>query len=169
MEGYLDYKKNPKEYVYAKVYESLVEARLALEMLKRGLLKNASAKAFLSVKSAVSALLVSKLNEILKGKDEKERSWYENVGYSAPTTGLIGIAKEFKKLGIDIENVVKTALLLHKFSYNGFDPNFVDYRNEDEVADDIREVIEWVLNIDKYFKDVWDEKLEKEREEIRKA
>ncbi|MBB5254601.1 hypothetical protein HNQ62_002375 [Sulfurisphaera ohwakuensis] len=43
MEGYLDYKKNPKEYVYTKVYESLIEARLALEMLKRGLLKNAFA------------------------------------------------------------------------------------------------------------------------------
>lgn len=41
--------------------------------------------------------------------------------YSAPTTGLIGISKDLKKLGIDVEAVVKTALPLHRFSYNGFD------------------------------------------------
>ncbi|AWR95607.1 hypothetical protein DFR85_14430 [Acidianus brierleyi] len=113
MEGYLDYKKDSKAYIYAKLYDSLVEGKLTLEMLERGLLQNASAKAFLSVKSAISALVVKNLNEIIKSKNEKEKYWYESVGYSAPITGLIGISKDLKKLGIDAENAVRIALSLH--------------------------------------------------------
>jgi hypothetical protein len=132
MEGYLDYKSNSKGYIYAKLYDSLVEGKQALEMLQKGLLQNASSKAFLSVKSAVSALVVKNLNEIIKLKNEKY--WYENVGYSAPTKGLIGISKDLKNIGINAENVIRIALSLHKFSYNGFDPNFVDYRNSEELT-----------------------------------
>nr|WP_054849332.1 hypothetical protein [Vulcanisaeta sp. JCM 14467] len=44
MEGFLDYRKDPEAYVYAKVYDSLIEGRLALEMLRRGLLQNAASK-----------------------------------------------------------------------------------------------------------------------------
>jgi hypothetical protein len=164
MEGYLDYKNNSKGYIYAKLYDSLVEGKLALEMIQKGLLQNASSKAFLSVKSAISALVVKNLNEIIKLKNAKY--WYENVGYSAPTTGLIGISKDLKNLGIDAENVIRIALSLHKFSYNGFDPNFVDYRNSEEVISDIKEVIEWLLNLKYYFDDFWDEKLEKAKKEL---
>jgi hypothetical protein len=34
--GHLDYKGNPRAYVYAKVLDGLTEAKLALEMLSRG-------------------------------------------------------------------------------------------------------------------------------------
>ena len=61
MEGFLDYKSDSKGYIYAKLYDCLVEGRLALEMMRKGLLQNASSKAFLSVKSAVSALVVKNL------------------------------------------------------------------------------------------------------------
>ena len=122
MEGYLDYKSDSKGYIYTKLYDCLVEGRSALEMMRKGLLQNASSKAFLSVKSAVSALVVKNLNEIVKLKDEREKYWYENVGHSAPKTGLIGISKDLKSLGIDAKNVVRIALTLHRFSYNGFRP-----------------------------------------------
>jgi len=62
--GYLDYRSNPGAYVYAKVLDGLVEARLALEMLSRGLMQNAAAKAFMSVKSIVSALVVSNIQQV---------------------------------------------------------------------------------------------------------
>ncbi|MCG2907503.1 MAG: PaREP1 family protein [Sulfolobales archaeon] len=166
MEGFLDYKSDSKGYIYAKLYDCLVEGRLALEMMRKGLLQNASSKAFLSVKSAVSALVVKNLNEIVKLKDEREKYWYENVGYSAPTTGLIGISKDLKSLGIDAENVVRIALTLRRFSYNGFDPNFVDYRNPEEVVSDIKEVTEWLLNLKRYFDEFWDERLEKARKDL---
>jgi hypothetical protein len=169
VEGFLDYKQRPRDYVYAKVYEALVEANLSLEMLRRGLLQNAASKAFLSVKSLMSALVVSNFAKLIEKKPEKERVWYETAGYSAPTTGLIGVAKDLKELGFEVETAVKTALLLHKFSYNGYDPNFVDYRDEREVREDVLEVLEWVANAGKYFKDVWDERLEKEREELERG
>nr|WP_243666315.1 hypothetical protein [Vulcanisaeta sp. JCM 16159] len=88
--------------------------------------------------------------------------------YSAPTTGLIGISKDLKKLGIDVEAVVKTALPLHRFSYNGFDPNLVDYRDADEVRGDIIEVVSWVLTIRELFRDVWDDRLEREEDELKR-
>jgi len=34
--GYLDYKGNPRAYVYAKVLDGLTKAKLALEMLSKG-------------------------------------------------------------------------------------------------------------------------------------
>ncbi len=164
----MDYRKDPGTYVYAKVLDGLTEARLALEMLGRGLVQNASARAFMSVRSIVSALIVKNFAKIIEGVDERRRAWYEDVGYSAPTTGLIGISKDLKKLGIDVEAVVKTALLLHRFSYNGFDLNLVDYRDLDEVKDDITEVVNWVLTIKELFLDVWDERLEREVGELRR-
>ena len=166
MEGFLDYRKDPEAYVYAKVYDSLVEGRLALEMLRRGLLQNAASKAFMGVKSAVSALVVSNLGKLLEGLGDRDRFWYENVGYSAPTTGLIRIARDLRRIGVDVENVVRIALSLHRFSYNGFDPNFVDYGEPGDVEGDVLEVIEWLLSLDRYFR--FDERLEREREEIRK-
>lgn len=166
MEGYLDYKKDAKVFIYAKLYDSLVEGRLALEMLKRGTLQNAASEAFLAVKEAVSALVVKNMSKILAFKSGKEMSWYEDVGYSAPTTGLIGISKDLKRLSIDAELAVKTAMLLHAFSYNGFDPNFVKYKEEREVVDDIIEVIEWLASINRYFKEEWDERLERARKDL---
>ncbi len=71
-------------------------------------------------------------------------------------------------MGIDVEAVVKTALLLHRFSYNGFDPNLVDYRDPDEVKDDIIEVVSWALTIKELFRDIWDERLEQEERELMK-
>ncbi len=138
-------------------------------MLGRGMIQNASAKAFMSVKSIVSALVVKNFVKIIEGGvDERRRAWYEDVGYSAPTTGLVGISKDLKRLGIEVEVIVKTALMLHRFSYNGFDPNLVDYRDPDEVKDDITEIVNWVLTIKELFLDVWDERLEQEVSELRR-
>ena len=60
---------------------------------------------------------------------------------------------------------MKTALLL--LSYNGFDPNFVDYKEEGEIVDDVLKVAIWLLGLDKYFKEEWDERLKRAREELR--
>lgn len=63
--------------------------------------------------------------------------------------------------------IVKTALLLHSFSYNGFDPNFVNYKDKGEVERDILTVVEFIKrNIKKYFEDIWDEKLEDKLKEL---
>jgi hypothetical protein len=158
---------DPKSYIYVKVMEGLMESKLALEMLRKGMITNASSKAFIAVKAIISALVVKNFDNILKSKSEKEKDWYERVGYSAPTTGLIGISYDLAKLGYDVQLIVKTALLLHSFSYNGFDPNFVNYKDKDEVEKDIIMVIEFIKNkVKKFFEDIWDEKLESRLKEI---
>lgn len=78
------------------------------------MITNASSKAFIAVKAIISALVVKNFDNILKSKSEKEKDWYERVGYSAPTTG----SYDLEKLGYDVQLIVKTALLLHSFSYN---------------------------------------------------
>jgi len=123
------------------VLDGLVEARLALEMLNKDLLQNASAKVIMSSKSIISSLIVKNIDKIVEGKDTRERDWYENVGYSASTTGLIGISRDLRKLGIDVKLIVRMVLSLHRFSYNGLDPNLVDYRNLNEVKEDLVEVL----------------------------
>jgi hypothetical protein len=165
--GYLDYKGNPRAYVYAKVLDGLTEAKLALEALSSGLLQNAAAKAFMSIKSIVSALIVSNFGKLVEVVDGRRRVWYESVGYSAPTTGLIGVSRDLGRIGIDVDKVVRIALSLHRFSYNGLDPNLVDYRDLDEVRDDIIEVIKWVTEVKGLFRDDWDEGLGRELEELR--
>ncbi|BDC18945.1 PaREP1 family protein [Acidianus sp. HS-5] len=163
----LDYKADPKSYIYVKVMEGLMESKLALEMLRKGMITNASSKAFIAVKAIISALIVKNFDKIIKFKSEKEKEWYERVGYSAPTTGLIGISYDLAKLGYDVQLIIKTALLLHSFSYNGFDPNFVNYKDKDEVEKDIITVIEFIKNnIKKYFEDIWNENLESLLKEI---
>lgn len=69
----LDYKIDPKSYVYVKVMEGLMESKLALEMLRKGMITNASSKAFIAVKAIISALVVKNFDNILKSKSEKEK------------------------------------------------------------------------------------------------
>jgi HEPN domain-containing protein len=143
---YLDFKNRPKEYVKARIEEARAEAKSAEEMLKRQLYQNAANKAFMALKALLSALVVSRLD--LLTRDAKRREWYLEVGYAAPTTGLIRIAKDLEALGVaGVEPVVKTALMLHRFAYNGFDPNFVDYSDLEEVVSDVKQVLEYVEKI----------------------
>ena len=143
MEGYLDFKNKPREYVEARLREAEVEAALAEEMLRRELYQNAANKAYMALKALISALVVQRLDEL--ARDERKREWYERVGYAAPTTGLLRIARDLEALGLkDLEYVTRIALSLHRFAYNGFDPNFVDYTDVDEVESDIRRVVGFV-------------------------
>ncbi len=74
-------------------------------------------------------------------------------GYSAPTTGLIGISRDLRKLGVDAQLIIRMVLSLHRFSYNGLDPNLVDYRNLNEVKEDLVEVLKWISNVKDLFRD----------------
>ena len=57
---------------------------------------------------------------------------------------------------------MRIALTLHAFSYNGFDPNLANHRNEEEEKD-IMSIIQFLTNnVKKYFEDTWNEELEKE-------
>ena len=143
VEGYLDFRNKPKEYVKARIREAEVEAELAEEMLKRGLYQNTANKAFMAFKALASALVVLRLDDL--ARDEKRREWYMKLGNAAPTTGLLKIAKDLEALGFKgVEHAARIALGLHRFAYNGFDPNFVDYTDVEDVESDIKKLLSFV-------------------------
>ncbi|MEZ0318909.1 MAG: PaREP1 family protein [Pyrobaculum sp.] len=145
MEGYLDFKTRPREYAKARLMEALTEAKLAEEMLNRELYQNAANKAFMALKALLSALAVL---EVIEKTDEKRREWYVKVGYAAPTTGMLKIAKDLEAFGYaGVELATRTALMLHRFAYNGLDPDFVDYSDLEEVETDVRRLIEYVRRV----------------------
>ena len=146
MEGYLDFKTRPREYAKARLMEALTEAKLAEEMLSRELYQNAANKAFTALKALLSALVV--LEAIEKIRDEKRREWYMKVGYAAPTTGMLKIAKDLESLGYSgVELATRTALMLRRLAYNGLDPNFVDYADLEEVEADVRQLVDYVRSV----------------------
>lgn len=143
VEGYLDFRNRPKEYIKARIREAEVEAELAEEVLKRGLYQNAANKAFMAFKALASALVVLRLDDL--ARDEKRREWYMKVGYAAPTTGLLKIAKDLEALGFKgVEHAARIALGLHRFAYIGFDPNFVEYTDIEDVESDVEKLLGFV-------------------------
>ena len=164
---YLDYKKDPKAFVRLKVYEGLIEGRLALEMLKAGLLREASIKAFQAVRAVTSAIIVKNFDRVVNLRGGKDKYWYETEGYTAPARGMVTISYDLLDLGVDAFHPIRTALTLEGFYRWGFDPDLSFYCREEDVVHDIREVLEWITTVDKYFKEEWDERLEKARKELR--
>jgi len=69
-------KPTSADYASARLLEALVEAKLAVDFLKRGLTRNAVGKAFQAWKAVLAALLkLERLKAI--SKTEKEKRWLE--------------------------------------------------------------------------------------------
>ena len=58
-------KPSTGDYVSVRLLESFVEARLALEFLDRGLIRNAAGKAFQSWRALMAALLRLELDRLV--------------------------------------------------------------------------------------------------------
>jgi hypothetical protein len=81
-------KPSAEDYVNARLLEALVEAGLALEYLRRGLVRNAAGKAFQAWRALTAALLRLELDKLKSlAKTEEERRWLESTATS--TTGRI--------------------------------------------------------------------------------
>jgi Archaeal PaREP1/PaREP8 family. len=65
-----------------------------------------------------------------------------------------------------VDRVVRIALSLRRFSYDGLDLNLVDYRNLHEVRGDVLEVVKWVIGVEVLFKGIWDDRLSREVDEL---
>ena len=153
----------------ARLLEVLYDLKLALAMFNSGASRNAAGKAFGAVKALLSALVVENSAKIVQGKGEEERRWYERKGYTVPTHGMKGISMDLIRLGFtNLRAVSLTALDLHDYQYNGFDPDFSPYRTRKEVREDILFVVSEVLsNLKSWFQGVWDEELEREYSDLR--
>ncbi|MEM3836078.1 PaREP1 family protein [Pyrobaculum sp.] len=130
------------ESVSARLLESLVEGRLAVEFLERGLVRNAAGKAFQAWRALLAALLRLELDKLLKAaKTDEERRWLaERAVPRVPTTRMKLLSQMLEGVGhVGIVAWTNTALLLHEYQYHGPDPDLAAsmYRNKEEAARDV--------------------------------
>ena len=137
-----DLYKVGEEYVEARVIESLSDLFLSLTLWKEGYTRNSAGKAFNAVKALMSALIVANEDKLLsRAKDDKEKEWIKKKAHIIPTHGMYTLAQMLKDIGIDIITLVKYALDLHDYQYNGFEPDFSIYSRKEDVLRDLITVV----------------------------
>ncbi|MCG3108234.1 hypothetical protein L3N51_00515 [Metallosphaera sp. J1] len=142
-----------EDYIYARVIESLADSLLAIDLFQGGHTRNGAGKAFVAVKSLISALVVKFRDNLVEmAKQENEKEWIKKKGHTAPTHSLKSLGMYFEKIGIDVYLLIEIALDLHDYQYNGFDPDFSPYKDKEQVKNDIIKVVTQVHGlINKYF------------------
>ena len=168
-------KPSSEDYATARLLEALVEARLALEFLSRGLVRNAAGKAFQAWRALLAALLRLELDKLLKtAKTDEERRWL--MERAVLTTRMKLLSQMLEGVGhVGIVAWTNTALLLHEYQYHGPDPDLAAsmYRNKEEAARDVELLVaELARRADGLKQRVkWDAELEEAlralREELR--
>jgi len=122
-----------ESYRQARLKEALVEARLALEFLEDGLVRNAAGKAFQAWKAYLGALAAEHRDElkpiypgsrkIRAGEEEVEVEDVDVVIALVPTSAMFKIAAELAKFtGVEVVKNTAIALQLHRYQYSGPDP-----------------------------------------------
>ncbi|WP_333639008.1 PaREP1 family protein [Pyrobaculum aerophilum] len=135
-------KPSSEGYVSARLLEALVEGRLALEFLERGLVRNAAGKAFQAWRAFLAALLRLELDRLKAVvKTEEERRWLESTAVPRVPTGRIkALSQMLEEVGHGgIAAWTAMALDLHDYQYHGPDPDMAlsKYRNREEAARDV--------------------------------
>ena len=132
-------KPTAEDYVNARLLEAMIEAKLALEFLDRGLVRNAAGKAFQAWRALLAALLrleLDKLLQVVRGDEEKK--WLMSKAVPrVPTTRMKALSQMLEEAGYSgIYFATDTALNLHDYQYNGPDPDLAlsKFRNRYEAA-----------------------------------
>ncbi|ABP49974.1 PaREP1 family protein [Pyrobaculum arsenaticum] len=135
-------KPTAEDYATARLLEALIEARLALEFLQRGLVRNAAGKAFQAWRALLASLLrleLDKLAQIAK-TDEEKRRLAEKAVPRVPTTRMKALSQLLEEIGhANISAWTSVALNLREYQYNGPDPDLAAsmYRSREEAAKDV--------------------------------
>ncbi|MEM1637566.1 MAG: PaREP1 family protein [Pyrobaculum sp.] len=132
-------KLTAEEYASVRVLEALVESKLALELLERGLVRNAAGKAFQAWRAVLAALLRLELDRLrAAAKTEEERRWLEEKAVPrVPTSRMVTFSQRHRELDYgDISAWADRALNLHDYQYNGPDPDMAlsKYKSRGEAA-----------------------------------
>jgi len=167
-------KPSSAEYASARLLEALVEARLAIDFLERGLTRNAAGKAFQAWRAVLATLLKLELERLKAvAKSEEERRWLEERAVPrVPTTKMIPLSQMLRELGYrDVSAWTSLALNLHDYQYHGPDPDMAlsKYRTREEAA---RAVVELVSAVVDYVQRLrgkvqFSEKVEKALESVK--
>ncbi|AAK41617.1 PaREP1 family protein [Saccharolobus solfataricus] len=144
--------KEPEKYSRLRLLEALQELYLSIEMLKEGYSRNSASKLFLSWKALLSSIVVTNFGKIMETKKkegkEDEIKWYMRIGYSAPTTGLIGIARDLENLGFKgLVNLTTAMLGIHRYAYNGLDEDISPFHSRSEAIISIKGLIKAEVEI----------------------
>mgnify|MGYP000061144432 CR=1 FL=1 len=132
-------KPSDAAYVEARLLEALTEAKLAVEFLGRGLVRNAAGKAFQTWKALLAALLRLELDKLKAiAKTEEERRWLESTAVpKVPTTRMFSLSLMLEGLGYrGLSAWTERALNIHDYQYHGPDPDMSlsKYRSKEEAA-----------------------------------
>ncbi|ADN50921.1 PaREP1 family protein [Vulcanisaeta distributa] len=143
-------KPSMEDYVNARLLEALVEARLALEFLGRGLVRNAAGKAFQSWRALLAALLRLELDRLMQVvKTDEERRWLmERAIPRVPTSRMMALSKMLSDIGhAGLLPDTALALSLHDYQYNGPDPDMAlsKFRSRSDAAAAVLELISEVV------------------------
>ncbi len=169
-------KPSDERYVEARLLEALVEARLALEFLERGLTRNAAGKAFQAWKALLATLLRLELDKLKTlAKSDEERRWLETTAVPrVPTTKIKTLARLLEETGHEgLTAWTSVALDLHDYQYHGPDPDMAlsKYITREEAAADITKLAtEVARRVEKLKNRVrWTEELEKTLKELQET
>ncbi|MEL9990105.1 MAG: PaREP1 family protein [Thermoproteus sp.] len=169
-------KPSAEEYASVRVLEALVESKLALDFLEKGLVRNAAGKAFQAWRAVLAALLRLELDRFKAlAKSEEERRWLEEKAVPrVPTTRIVMLSQRLRELGYgDISYITSQALNLHDYQYHGPDPDMAlsKYRSREEAAVAVRELVEAVAEYAERLKAKakWTEDHERALEAVKKA
>jgi len=132
-------KPSDAAYVEARLLEALTEAKLAVEFLERGLVRNAAGKAFQAWKALLAALLRLELEKLKAlAKTEEERRWLESTAVPGVlTTRMFLLSLMLEGLGHrGLSAWTERALNIHDYQYHGPDPDMAlsKYRTKKEAA-----------------------------------
>ncbi|MEM0484671.1 MAG: PaREP1 family protein [Pyrobaculum sp.] len=135
-------RSSSEDYASARLLEALVEGVLALEFLRRGLVRNAAGKAFQAWRALLAALLRLELERLKAvAKTEEERKWLETTAVPrVPTSRMTALSQMLEEAGhAGIAAWTDKALKLHDYQYHGPDPDMAlsKYRNREEAAVDV--------------------------------
>ncbi|MFP3193943.1 MAG: PaREP1 family protein [Caldivirga sp.] len=144
--------REPEKYSRLRLLEALQELYLSIMMLKEGYSRNSAGKLFLSWKALLSSLVVSNFNKIIERKRregrEDEVKWYLRIGYTAPTTGLVGVSRDLEDLGYrGIVNLTTAMLGVHRYAYNGLDRDVSPFGSRREAIISLKELMKSELEI----------------------
>ncbi len=164
-------KENLKELAKLKLKEALVESKLSLEYLEKGIVRNAAGKAFQAWKALISALIALNFNELSKDSDEEQRKWLKEKGILALSTKLKYLSQmlEEKTSLKGLSAWTDKALDLHDYQYNGPDPDLVysKYADPEEAKEDVKLLIKALLEYIERYKDLLDEESMRVMDEVK--
>ena len=132
-------KPSDEGYIEARLLEALTEAKLAVEFLGRGLVRNAAGKAFQAWKALLAALLRLELDKLKAiAKTEEERRWLESTAVpKISTTRMFSLSLMLEGLGYrGLSAWTERTLNIHDYQYHGPDPDMAlsKYRSKEEAA-----------------------------------